>query len=65
MRSASQVGELIVRDLYGKIKEMKAGKGICVSGGSFSMEAKNFVEARLIDLMEKEDLVELLRKVET
>jgi tetratricopeptide (TPR) repeat protein len=64
MRSTGQVGELIVRDLYGKIKEMKAGRGICVSGGTFSMGAKTFVEARLIDLMEKEDLVKILKQIE-
>ena len=64
MRSTGQVGELIVRDLYGKIKEMKAGRGICLSAGSFSSGAKNFVEARLIDLMEKEDLVKVLQKLE-
>jgi len=64
MRSTGQVGELIVRDLYGKIKEMKAGRGICVSAGSFSMGAKTFVEARLIDLIEKEDLVKILKQIE-
>ncbi|MDC7228376.1 MAG: tetratricopeptide repeat protein [Spirochaetales bacterium] len=64
IRSTGQVGELIVRDLYGKIKEVKAGRGICISAGAFSSGAKNFVEARLIDLIEKEDLVKLLKKIE-
>lgn len=64
MRSTGQVGELIVRDLYGKIKEMKAGRGICVSAGTFSIGAKNFVEARLIDLMEKPELVKILKQIE-
>ncbi|MBI9107624.1 MAG: tetratricopeptide repeat protein [Spirochaetales bacterium] len=65
MRSTGQVGELIVRDLYGKIKEVKAGRGICVSAGNFSTGAKNFVEARLIDLMEKEDLTKILKQIES
>ena len=65
MRSSGQVGELIVRDLYSKVKEMKAGRGICVTAGTFSMGAKNFVEARLIDLMEKKELMDILKQIES
>ncbi|HAK46564.1 MAG TPA: hypothetical protein DCO79_11690 [Spirochaeta sp.] len=65
IRSTGQVGELIVRDLYGKIKEVKAGRGMCISAGSYSPGAKNFVEARLIDLSEKEDLVKVMKKIDT
>ena len=65
IRSTGQVGELTVRDLYSKIKEMKAGRGICTTAGVFSGGAKNFVEARLIDLLEKDDLVKLLKRIET
>ena len=64
IRSNGQVGELIVRDLYGKIKETKAGRGICISAGSFSSGAQNFVEARLIDLIDKEDLTKMLKRIE-
>ncbi len=65
IRTSGQVGELIVRDLYGKIKETKAGRGICLSAGSFSEGAKEFVEARLIDLIEKKELVKLLTEIES
>jgi tetratricopeptide (TPR) repeat protein len=65
MRSSGQVGELITRDLYEKIRETKAGRGICISAGGFSSGATNFVEARLIDLMGKEELVKLLEQIET
>ena len=65
IRTNGQTGELTVRDLYGKIKETKAGRGICISAGTFSMGAKNFVEARLIDLTEKNELVELLKKIDS
>ena len=64
IRSNGQTGELTVRDLYSKIKEVKAGRGISISAGTFSMGAKNFVEARLIDLLEKDELVELFSKME-
>ncbi len=65
IRSNGQVGELIVRDLYGRIKEVKAGRGFCITAGSFSMGAKSFVEARLIDLLEKEELIDLMKKIDT
>ena len=64
IRTNGQVGELIVRDLYGKIREVKAGRGICISAGEFSSGAKNFVEARLIDLISKEELVKILKKID-
>ena len=47
------VGELMVRDFHARVKDLKAGKGLCISGGGYSDEAKKFVEARLIDLIEK------------
>jgi len=65
IRSTGQVGELIVRDLYAKIKDVKAGKGYCMTAGSFTDEAKRFVEARLIDLMEKDQLNRLLNKIDS
>ena len=49
--------------MYAKIKELKAGRGFCVSAGEFSDVAKQFVEARLIDLVEKETLVKRLNKL--
>ncbi len=63
VRSSGQTGELIVRDLYGKIKETRAGRGICISAGYFTDGAKNFVEARLIDLIEKEALVKKMERI--
>lgn len=63
MRSTGSVGELALRDLYAKIKEVKAGKGYCLTAGTFSDEAKHFVEARLIDLIEKPALVRSLNAI--
>jgi hypothetical protein len=39
---------------------MHAGRGFCVSAGSFTPTAKQFVEARLIDLIEKDALLKAL-----
>ncbi|MDR2534841.1 MAG: restriction endonuclease [Treponema sp.] len=65
IRSQGSIGELIVRDLHSRLKEMKAGRGICITVGAFSEEARRFTEARLIDLLEKEQLVPLLSSIDT
>ena len=64
-RGQGSVGELVVRDFHSHIKEIKAGKGICVTPGGFSEEAKRYTEARLIDLIPKEKLIAILNTVDT
>ena len=64
-RSTGATGELILRDFHAKLKDTKAGKGFCITAGTFTPEAKHFVEARLIDLIEKEKLNVILNKVDT
>ncbi|MEW5817086.1 MAG: tetratricopeptide repeat protein [Spirochaetota bacterium] len=60
IRTTGPVGELMVRDMYTRIKEVKAGRGFCLSAGDFSDEARQFVEARLIDLIDKKELMKKL-----
>ena len=64
IRSQGAVGELIVRDFHSHIKEVKAGKGICVAVGIFTEEARRYTEARLIDLIEKDKLSNILNTVD-
>ncbi|MDR0448236.1 MAG: tetratricopeptide repeat protein [Treponema sp.] len=64
VRSQGSVGELIVRDFHSHIKEVKAGKGICITPGGFSEEAIRFTEARLIDLIAKEKLTAVLNTLD-
>ncbi len=64
IRAAGQVGEFALRDLYSKTKEVKAGKGYCITAGTFTEGALRFVEARLIDLVDKKKLMSYLDKVE-
>lgn len=64
-RSTGSTGELILRDFHAKLKDTKAGKGFCITAGTFTPEAKHFVEARLIDLIEKDKLNVILNKVDT
>lgn len=65
IRSGSQVGELLLRDMHSKIKELKAGRGFCLVAGTFTENAKYFVEARLIDLIEKEELLKILNRIDS
>jgi Flp pilus assembly protein TadD, contains TPR repeats len=65
IRSQGSVGELSVRDFHARVKDLKAGKGYCISAGAFSEEAKRFVEARLIDLIEKDALAQILNTIDS
>jgi tetratricopeptide (TPR) repeat protein len=64
IRTQGSVGELIVRDFHSHLKELKAGKGICITVGTFSEEAKRYTEARLIDLIEKDRLTVILNTLD-
>jgi len=62
MRTTGQTGELVVRDLQSRMKELHAGRGFCLSAGAFSEGAQAFVEARFIDLVNKESFLKILQK---
>jgi len=64
IRTQGSVGELIVRDFHSHLKDVKAGKGICIAVGNFTDEAKRYTEARLIDLIEKDRLQAILNSVD-
>ncbi|GMO40277.1 MAG: tetratricopeptide repeat protein [Termitinemataceae bacterium] len=60
IRTQGSIGELTVRDFHSHLKDVKAGKGICIGVGKFSDEAKRFTEARLIDLIDKAHFTPIL-----
>ena len=64
IRTQGSIGELIVRDFHSHLKDVKAGKGVCVTVGNFTEEAKRYTEARLIDLIEKEKLQAILNTLD-
>jgi restriction endonuclease Mrr len=64
IRSQGSIGELIVRDFHSHLKEVKAGKGICITVGNYTEEAKRYTEARLIDLIGKDRLTAMLNSVD-
>ncbi|WP_191015138.1 tetratricopeptide repeat protein [Treponema zioleckii] len=64
-RSTGSISDLYIRDFHAKVSDTKADKGICFSVGSFSDEARRYAEGRPIDLVEKEGLIKILKKVDT
>jgi tetratricopeptide (TPR) repeat protein len=64
IRTPGSIGELVVRDFHSHLKEVKAGKGICVTVGNYTEEARRYTEARLIDLIEKDRLTAMLNTVD-
>jgi hypothetical protein len=63
VRTTGIIGELLLRDLYAKLKEIKGGRGVCVAPATYSDGAKSFVEARIVDLIDKNGLDKLLARV--
>ncbi|WBP09551.1 restriction endonuclease, partial [Treponema pallidum] len=63
-RSQGSVGELVLRDLHGRIRELKAGKGICMTAGAFTDEARRFAEGRPMDLYDKNRLTRILNSID-
>jgi tetratricopeptide (TPR) repeat protein len=63
VRTTGMIGELLLRDLYAKLKEIKGGRGVCLAPATYSEGAKSFVEARIVDLIDKAGLIKLLAKV--
>jgi tetratricopeptide (TPR) repeat protein len=64
IRTQGSIGELIIRDFHSHLKDAKAGKGVCVTVGAFTEEARRYTEARLIDLIEKDKLTAILNTVD-
>ncbi len=63
VRTNGVVGELVVRDFYAVCKENRAGRGFCVTPGEFTEGAKQFVEARLVDLIDKTEILKLFKRI--
>lgn len=62
-RNSASIGELFIRDFHAKIRDTKCDKGFCITSGSFSEEARKYIEGRPIDLIEKAQLMKLLKLI--
>lgn len=63
-RTTGVVSDLYIRDFHAKVTDTKADRGVCFTAGMFSEEARKYAEGRPIDLVEKEGLVRILKKVD-
>ncbi len=64
-RTTAPVGDIMLRDLYFKSKDVRAGKSFCLTAGSFTETAEKFVEARTIDLIGSKQLMSILNRIST
>ncbi|MBQ8211794.1 MAG: tetratricopeptide repeat protein, partial [Treponema sp.] len=62
-RSQTVMGDIYIREFHTKLRDTKCDLGICVTMGSFSEGAHKYAEGRPIDLIEKEQLTKILKKV--
>jgi len=62
-RTQNVIGDIYIREFHGKIRDTKCDTGFCVTMGSFSESAHKYTEGRPIDLIEKEELVKILKKI--
>ena len=63
-RSTGAVGDLYVRDFHSKMRDIKCERGYCITAGTFTEEAKKYVEGRPIDLLDKPKLIVALKRIE-
>ncbi len=63
LRSATTIGDMAIREHYNTLKEKKADKGICITAGNFSDSVKSFVESRMMKLIERDQLVDVLENI--
>ena len=63
VRSSASIGDIMLRDLYFRSKDIRAGKSICITAGHFTDTAEKFVEARTIDLVDGKQLLPMLSRI--
>ncbi len=64
LRVPEIINESSVRTMHEEMKTLSINRGMMISSSNFSRKAYDFVESRPIDLINKEKLQEMLKKVE-
>lgn len=62
-RNQNALGDIYVREFHSKLRDAKCDGGFCMTMGSFSESAHKYTEGRPIDLIEKEELVKILKRI--
>ena len=63
-RTTGSTGELFVREFHARIRDLKVGRGLCFTAGTYTEEARKFIEGRPIDLIDKSGLIKILNKID-
>lgn len=62
-RTQTVIGDIFIREFHTKIRDLKCDNGVCVTMGSFSDSSHKYCEGRPIDLIEKDELCKILKKI--
>ena len=62
-RTQNVIGDINVRDFHSKLRDTKCDNGVCISIGGFSDSAHKYIDGRPVDLIEKDELVKILKKI--
>lgn len=62
-RTNSMIGDLTLRSIYNMLKDEKIDKGVCVTAGTFSATAVTFMESRMLDGVDKNQLSRILQEM--
>lgn len=64
-RTTGSIGELFIRDFHAKLRDAKAGKGICFTAGIYTDEARKYIDGRPIDLIDKTMIIRILSQLDS
>lgn len=63
-RTQTVIGDIYIREFHTKMRDSKCDSGFCVTMSSFSESAHKYIEGRPIDLIEKDQLCKILKKIQ-
>ncbi len=63
-RLTKPIGELLIREIHEEMRKNSATRGIIVTTATFAPSAVQYASTRPINLIDKSQLPELLRKIE-
>lgn len=62
-RTTDMIPERNVRQMHEDMRSKGANKGICMTTGEFSTQAQQFIQSRPIELMDRKQIISLLRAI--
>lgn len=62
-RTTGATGEIYVREFHEMIQDQRVGRGICITAGTFTEGARKYAEGRPVDLIERDKLNMILKRI--